>query len=310
MKRLLKPISALLFLSILSTSLVGCKKDELTEEEVAQMMHKTSFSIAVKEAYSEKGLTGASVTLVNGGKMVTQQTNESGIAHFADMETGEVSLTIAKEGYLSYTKAITINDGSRSNQINSKTYMYPVKGDASSSAIIKGTVTIQTDLTTPAPEIPTGLKVQAILVESDEDPFDQYGYNYFPYEGSSYEDVYRPIVYTSTVDSEGKFSFQIPVGLDGRSIRLKFPVVMYDQKLNVQSGSNVLESTKLVSFDPFVAATGVPRVGSNISAINPSGLFWPDGGLFQYYGTFEANYVERGEVIDLRVNYGTGTVRD
>lgn len=127
-----------------------------------------SNSTQLKSDSPEKGVPGATVTLTQGGSVVTKTTSATGIVMFDNLKKGLATLQIVLTGYSEVNAVIDFSYyGIGTNvaggmQFGNVIPMIPVSG--TSTGTIKGKITYESDLTNKVPEnVPAGTKVIATV---------------------------------------------------------------------------------------------------------------------------------------------------
>jgi hypothetical protein len=249
----------MLSLSLLAGSItLNSCRDTFTEEQVLKEQQTIDLSITALDRYENKGLAGATVTFQQDGKELSQTTNESGVANFADVKIGSnLIVTITKEGFATTRQTIgTIVGSFRESQISRTADMYAL--DGISTGIIRGKVEIQTDLTNDKAElVPANTPVEAYRRFDDAN-----GINEISIKGQ--------------IDANGMYSLKVPATKDGMSYRLIFPTLELDQKIakhrNVgekefPATEPSIDNIKTV-FDPSAFSTAdVPNVWRTVYAV-------------------------------------------
>jgi hypothetical protein len=183
---------------------------------------------------------------------LTATTDENGFATFKNVQIGANTFVVSKTGYYSATFIVdfgTISNGTNYQQVNTNgiTTIIPVKRTASNqvpifasaaggaTAIIRGNVTIESDLTNTTAEIPQNITIKANLTGI--------GGGFGGNAGSTAEGGSSPssirgyffntnAIGTATVDNlTGAYSMVVPAGADGRTLTLIIPTVSLNQKI-------------------------------------------------------------------------------
>jgi hypothetical protein len=206
--------SWMLSLSLLagSVTLNSCR-DTFTEEQVLKEQQTIDLAITAVDRYENKGLAGATVTFQQDGQKLEQTTNEAGVVNFANVKIGSnLIVTIAKEGFATTRQTIsTMVDGYRVSQVSRTANMYAL--DGVSTAVIRGKVEIETDLTNDKSELaPANTPVEAYIKIDDPN-----GVNEISIKGQ--------------VDANGMYSLKVPAVKEGMNYTLIFPTLELDQKI-------------------------------------------------------------------------------
>jgi hypothetical protein len=184
---------------------------------------------------------------------LTATTDANGFATFKNVQIGANTFIVSKTGYYSATFIVdfgTIQSGQHYTQVsnNGITTIIPVKRTASNqvpiyasaaggaTAIIRGNVTIESDLTNTTAEIPQNITIKANLAQINNG-------NAGGSAGATAQGSQNPssivsyffntnAIGTATVDNlTGAYSMVVPAGADGRTINLIIPTVSLNQKI-------------------------------------------------------------------------------
>jgi hypothetical protein len=251
--------SWMLSLSLLAGSItLNSCRDTFTEEQVLKEQQTIDLAITALDRYENKGLAGAKVSFQQNGQTLEQTTNEMGVANFADVKIGSsLIVTISKEGFATTRQTIdaTINDF-RVSQLSKTADMYAL--DGISTAIIRGKVEIQTDVTNDKAElVPANTPVEAYRKIQDAN-----GVNEISIKGQ--------------VDANGMYSLKVPSTKDGMEYRLIFPTLELDQKIAKNRNADekvfpvtepAIDNIKTV-FDPTTfSSIDIPFVSRHVYAV-------------------------------------------
>lgn len=223
----------------------GLAEDEA--ERAAQMVALNeagmllSYTLLVQE--DRVPVPGVTVILTNAGAGSTETvtTDANGAAIFNNVPIGANSVIISATGYM--TASFIVDSGSPSwstvngiiiPEIRTESNIVPIFSTSGSTAVIKGKVDIQTDLTNNTPEIPQStVVIQAVVTVSNEEILSGnsgYTSNIIGYS-IDFGDVG-----TATVDpATGEYSITVPANADGDvDISLTIPNIEENQKLAVE----------------------------------------------------------------------------
>lgn len=216
----------------------SCEKDGLTEEEVLNMAQKTTFAVNVKEEGTNLPLAGVDVTISASSNVYASVSDEFGVAYFENIEQGDVIIALKKEGYFNLTQEAEVFSNGRLAGDNITMNMYAEE----MAAVVKGSVRIQTDLTTTAFEHPEGIEIYA-------------KYN-------------NTTIASAKTDAEGNYSLLIPTTANGRYITIHFPDLVFDQKIAVREESDVvMKMAKGTIFRPYDRAMALPSTANILATV-------------------------------------------
>ncbi len=250
--------SWMLSLSLLagSVTLNSCR-DTFTEEQVLKEQQTIDLAITAFDKYENKGLAGATVSFQQDGKEITQTTNEAGVVNFADVKIGSnLIVTVTKDGFATTRQTIsTMVDDFRVSQLSKTADMYAL--DGISTAIIRGKVEIETDVTNDKAEtVPANTPVEA----------------YIKLDGVS---GVNEISIKGQVDANGMYSLKVPATKEGIDYKLIFPTLELDQKI-AKNGNRGDKSFPTVEpsveniktlFTPTGTGLSVPSVPRTVYAV-------------------------------------------
>jgi len=240
-----------------------------------------SFTIQVVE--DRTPLAGVDVTVSNdvtsGSVKVT--TDANGNAVFPKASVGSNTIIVSKSGYISSTAIVdfgslaagtyytTVTGANGAQNIiplkQAKSVLLPIfstGGTGSSTATIRGKVTIETDVTNKTPEIPQNLTIRA-----------NYSFgNAFPAQGSgvtitSYSFNQAGIGVATVDNTTGAYSMTVPATAAGMTMSLLLPTIETNQKIAVTTldGTPIATGPQYrnvpTSFGPTITAdTSIPSV--------------------------------------------------
>jgi hypothetical protein len=252
----------------------ACEKEGLTEDELLENLAKSSFSIQVADNETEYPLSGANVTIGVSGKVLKDTTDAAGMVYFENLsQQDNVKLIVEKDGYFSYNNLVDLSFSSR----NTGEHVNVSLVSEDNAAIIRGVVSVQTDLTTVEAEHPSGIIIKALNTS-------------------------KKLLASTTTNSNGEYELIIPVG-SGISILMDFPTLQYDQTLKVRDTSNTVVSTtaKGTIFDPKGIAEMVPNTSNVIANVGqPSSTV--SGGKY-FTASVNSLTIEAGVITGLEFGY-------
>jgi len=150
------------FALFLAASMLFSCQDEFTEEDALNAQQQIDLAIYVFNAASadQAPVAGATVTLIQGGETKTATTDESGSALFTGAKVGGFIYSVEGENFTKVVEEDYLDtDNFRQGQETFSIGVYPV--DAENTAIIKGRVAIETDLTNETTEYASGIQLIA-----------------------------------------------------------------------------------------------------------------------------------------------------
>ncbi len=276
MKRIFFPgvLVALLFV-------FSCSKDEFTEEDAAKaekdlISHQDSidrvrdslnhvggiiqYSVSVipvnggagyvfKSGKSIEGLSGVAVTVAQHGVLLTDTTDQSGIAVFNDLRVGTVNVSVQVPDY---TNANFIAQITPENDPGVNVYydvlrhaatMVPVFSLNVGTSNISGRITYETNLINTQPEIADEVTIIA-MVDVDNATFrenyfeDIWDNNFSQYYAEIVQIAYTDLVVSTITNAAGEYSFDIPSAADGLPIKLEISDIVKDQQLLMNTVNN------------------------------------------------------------------------
>jgi hypothetical protein len=220
---------------------------------------------------SEKGVTGATVTIAQNGVLYTATTDASGIAQFKDLRIGTINVNVQKTDFTTvdfvvelpalteafhssvydeYYDSYIVTDSTTHNIVDLVRHvatMVPVFSLTSNLSTISGIATVETDLTNNAPEPAAGVKIMGIIDVFDEDFWALYIYQpetyewwncstcsmntRFDYYGKIKQIAFSSVVSTATTAADGTFTLQVPSTPQGLPIHIEYDEFALNQTL-------------------------------------------------------------------------------
>jgi hypothetical protein len=152
------------FLSIVLSGLmlvaaISCQ-EQYTEEDALNAQQEIDLTIYVVDASSAdfKPVTGAKVSLIQGEKTVDVTTTETGVANFPKIKVGGYAYKVTADNFATIGGVNSANPTNfRQGQVTQQINMYATSGD--NSATIRGTASIEKDVTNANPEVAANLKI-------------------------------------------------------------------------------------------------------------------------------------------------------
>ena len=229
-------------------------EDEFTEKDALDAQQTIDVSIYVFDVVTDSSLVNAEVTMIVAGGEETVMTNELGIAYFTKVKiASNVLVSVEKDNYAKINTAINIStDNYRQSQYTANIALYSL---TSNTAIIKGRLEIETDLTNDETEyVAEGTNIYAYLSN---------------FNGTSTE-------FVATVDSNGYYEFIVPADNYGTSYEIKYPTFELSQTIakNGDKGDPEFPETfptiETINtlFNPVGSAVSIPWVPSIYAYVN------------------------------------------
>jgi hypothetical protein len=229
-------------------------------------------STLLKSATSVSGISGANVTLGQNGTLSLKTTDASGLVMFDNLKPGLATLHITLTGYSEINAVIdfhdtgedTIVNGGR--QVGNVIPMIAISG--SSTGIIKGKTTCESDLTNKTPEVvPGGTKIIATVNPSSAALAGIAG-------GVIKTISYDNLSLEGTTDVNGDFTLTVPATSKGLDYTLKVSDFTINQSLlmNTKNGIAVTGvQTVLTKFGSSFStgSSTIPNVNPIIATIGP-----------------------------------------
>ncbi len=305
------------FLLILSS----CKKDDFTEKDALEAQQLFDLIVRVYDGATleKEGVSSAQVkTTDKEGEILSANTNADGIVVFNDVNIGENSIVIVKKsGYTSV--ATDIGYAPNNFREKQKTINVPIysTSDSTKVAIVKGKLTIDTDVTNRKKEVvPEGTMVKVSRYNND-DNVNAYDYSFI-----------------GTTDAQGIYSIYVPVSAEGQdNLYVTYPEIETKQTAAVFENANTKLSYSVKQIDKVFGFSGnadaldvVPSVhisveapttvGSGLSfstSLKPSSLDYSalelvHGGKYDSTGFryFELSPDSKGNIDSVRVYINPG----
>lgn len=265
--------------------MTSCEEEGLNEEELIESFAQSlNLSVQVTEVvfdedegvFLETAIADASVSTSteSGDQMV--MTDAGGIAFFSDVAEGTYTINVEKEGFTKASQSVSVVASGRSNTISLSIELISLVDPA----IIRGTLIVQTDLTTVATETVGNVRIIAFdPFENDDDSF---------------------ITETFTA-SDGSFELIIPISkttfetFRRTDVELSIPDLILDQQIAIKDdmGNVSTQTASGTVFKPYEAAVAVPNTANIIAEVAAPDFF---GGRQSY---IESLTVSSGVITDL-----------
>jgi hypothetical protein len=231
---------------------------------------------------TKNAVSGASVTISQYGKIVTDTTDASGIVVFSGFFRSAANVTIQATDFtpVSYIAAVNIKDSTKNSSISFVGNLIPIfETTGANTSTISGRATIQTDLTNTTRElVADGTTVLASIDALNGDFSDRY-------LTSELDNIYDTpcgceILYvgeimqasygTGTVGTiaGGNFSITVPSAIDGLPLSLTYSDVAADQTLFETSPFNASTTYRNVFPGNSYSPSAIPAAGSVTISFN------------------------------------------
>ncbi len=287
------------------------KKDSLNAVKQLAAMNEAgqllSYTLQVLE--DKVPVTGVSAIITNQTSTagtLSATTDVNGFATFKNIQIGANTVVISKTGYLSATFIVDFGvptEGTNYKLINNSSgsvTVVPIKRTASNqvpvfssagtaTATIKGNVTIETDLTNTAPEIPQGLVIKANLA-SVANGFG--GTAVSTSSGSTNQSTISTYYFnagtigSATVDNTtGAYSMAVPATTAGTTLSIIYPVISSNQKIAYNRKGGIAVPAKIDAAVPAVYGPtvgtydNVPSLPDAFASVTPAAPPAPGAGL-------------------------------
>jgi hypothetical protein len=259
----------------------ACEKDELTEQEAIQLINDLDdqeflmqdsvanavvFTVTIVDATTDvnlkstQGLAGLNVTASQEGDVLMATTNETGMVVFDNLRLGSVALNIQGENYTTVDLVAGINQNGYYSVI------VPVLSTTDANkGTIKGSVTMQSDLTDYDKEPAAGVKIFALL-----DPNCTFVNNLTTTQGIN-QVVYSDLVDTTFTGIDGSYTLKLPADAYGS---IEYEIYVEDFVYNQTLFMNTVNEQNVVG-EGFTAQTIATTFSSNITT--PSTIDNVDG---------------------------------
>ena len=200
-KTLFSILTLVVFLTGTIMLMNSCKKDKFTAEDSLEAQQTIELVVRVFDASDpgQTGVSGVSVKTVDkSGSMTSGSTDGNGLAVFQDINISQNQpVIVSKSGYTTVSATPDITPWNfRESQYTVNIGIYPTD-DSTKIAVLKGKLTIESDVTNRDPEaVPEGTVVQ--VVNNDLDDAQQ--------------------AYLGTTNANGNYTIYVPVnGKIGRA---------------------------------------------------------------------------------------------
>ncbi len=242
------------FLLILSS----CKKDKFTEKDALEAQQLFDLIVHVYDGATleKEGVSSAQVkTTDKDGEVLSANTNADGIVTFNDVNIGDNSIVIVrKDGYTSVST--DIGSAPTNFREKQKTINVPIysTSDSTKVAIVKGKLTIETDVTNRKKEVvPEGTMVKVSRYNHDGNVRD-YDYSFI-----------------GTTDAQGMYSIYVPVSAEGQdNLYVTYPVIEAKQTAAVFENTNTKLNYSVQQIDKVFDFSGNPDALDVVPSVHVS----------------------------------------
>ncbi|MEM8763286.1 MAG: carboxypeptidase-like regulatory domain-containing protein [Bacteroidota bacterium] len=297
------------------------RADEQSAENIA-VINGSNVTYRVNLHSNQEPQTGVSVSVTDQGtgEQTTATTDDSGNAVFADIPLGAKLVEVRSEGHANMSWVVDFGEpvqGRHYQMSNGNAFALEVaefskvemlQTEGMQTATITGKVSIETDLTNDAPEVPQDLVLRANLdatvPSSHSSSSDGFGSSIYVSGSLTFTEGG---VATATVDNTtGEYTLRVPATDEESPVEIILPMVEADQTLlhdhlnGVEVGPQL--STLPARFGPKVTAKATPDVPGTI-AVFPEPPPPGRGVSFDFVGEstemFGSSNILNGDVIEL-----------
>ncbi len=308
MKRIKNTFAPILLALVFGLVTKSCKND-FSEEDVLQSQKELTQEQAKENAaaitlasglldYSitlhddESPVAEATITITNqkDGSVATSTTDQNGNAVFVDILLGGYHVAVSATSFANFSYMVGFGsplEGVHYQNTNNK--IVPIETseaskievfrlDGESTATIKGVVSIETDLTNNAPEVPQDITIRANLdaevnaQHSRLESSNGVGNTSIYIEGS-FTFTQGNIGIALVDNTSGEYSMQVPANVKGAEIDLLFPLVEAGQRLAYSNinGADVAPQVGVLPavFGPDITPTTTPAIPNVIAEFDP-----------------------------------------
>lgn len=280
-------LKGLLLVALFAGIFTSCT-DDFTEEDALNKQQTIDLSIYVNDYFTKNGVGEASVSIVQDGQTISSMTNEIGVAFFEDVKIGgNIPVFIEKEGFTPVQTLVSVNvtnyrEGQRTETVS-------IFSLTENTAIIKGKLEIETDLTNEDTEVvPENSIVKAYL---------------------SMNGVISDIEFSATVDANGNYEFVVPASKTGVTYELTYPTLVLDQTIAINGNEGdedfpaTLPSIATIptTFNPIGSSVDVPSVPALVATVPV-----PAGGTRALIENYDIDVNGDGEIYNVYLRYERG----
>ncbi|TXN35573.1 carboxypeptidase regulatory-like domain-containing protein [Flagellimonas hymeniacidonis] len=308
MKRIKNTFAPILLALVFGLVTKSCKND-FSEEDVLQSQKELTQEQAKENAaaitlasglldYSitlhddESPVAEATITITNqkDGSVATTTTDQNGNALFVDILLGGYHVAVSATSFANFSYMVdfgSLLEGVHYQNINNK--IVPIETseaskievfrlDGESAATIKGVVSIETDLTNSAPEVPQDITIRANLdaeVNAQHSRLENSNGvgNTSIYIEGSFTFTQGNIGIALVDNTSGEYSMQVPANVKGTEIELLFPLVEAGQRLAYSNINGADEAPQVgvlpAVFGPDITPTTTPAIPNVIAEFDP-----------------------------------------
>lgn len=184
-----------LFFPLIALAFISCEEDEFSEKEAMEELRHIDMVLTVIDPGSYADVVeGVTVKVVGDSTSIAKTTDSMGSVVFEDLKIGgEIGVYIEKENYTrAFYRVNTSTNSYGQSQVAATLPVYALDGE--NMAVVKGQLTIETDLTNRSRETVNNREVRVVN----------------PALGNNVESAF-----VTTTDDNGNYSVKVPVNASG-----------------------------------------------------------------------------------------------
>lgn len=248
------------------------------------LVNGTEFSIGFGKKASGGDLSGAKVSISQGGGTQTKLTDENGLAAFTGFFKGVLTVSISRDDLTAVKYLVTVNSTLSTVKVGKVDVanmipVFKIKNDPLTATII-GKATYHNDLTNSTREtVPAGTKILASIDASSPAFYNQYLKVVKPYildsiqSGKIINFSYQTAFYDST-NATGDYKITIPGSVDGLPFIITAPELVDNQKYYENAtvgGFNQVRTSRTIFSSTQVPSVVPPAGGAQVTFLPGSG---------------------------------------
>lgn len=253
-------------------TITSCK-DDFTEKDVLNEQQTIDLSVLAYDPNAGAGIPNATVIVTREGKMDSTTTNANGVAVFPDTKIGSnVPVTVKASGFTTVKSLENLDvENFRQSAVTVTSHLFALTGP--STAVVKGKVYIETDLTNEDREFAQGTVITATASNDNAE-----------------------MSVSSTVDAEGNYTLTLPTTKGGMYYDLHVADIEVDQKIainqKVSEEGYPVTTPSIQNIKTLFSKSGNPAYIPNVAPIfiTVTGGTTPATYRLYYY------YVEKGAI--------------